>query len=151
MRRLILAALVVATAIATVAAAQAALLKPDAMIKARQGLMEAVAFQASNLSDVAKGNAPLTPATAEAAANIAALAHALKTMYGPGTEALPGSNAKPEVFSNNATFLAGYDKLADQATKVEAAAKSGDLAQFKAAMGALGQVCGGCHKQFRAG
>ena len=147
MRRFLAVAVVSTAFIAAVA--QAALLKPDAMIKARQGMMEAVSLQVSNLADVAKGTTPLSPAAAEAAANVAGLAHALKTTYVPGTESLPGSNAKPAAFTNSKDFLAGYDRLADQAGKIEAAAKAGNMDDFKKEFQALGQVCGACHKNFR--
>jgi cytochrome c556 len=122
-------------------------MKPEELLKARQGLMEAVRLQLGPIFGAAKGAGPLSEA-AESADNLVGLAHALKTVYAKGTEDLPGSNAKPEAFSDP-KFLAGYDKLADAAAKVAADAKANNSDALKADVGAIGDACKGCHDNFR--
>lgn len=148
MRRMLLISAGLAVGLSFAAGAVAQEMKPEELIKARQGLMEAVRMQLGPIVAVVKGNAPLTPATAETAETIVGLAHALKSAYGPGTEALPGSNAKPEAFSDP-KFLGGYDKLAAAAAKLAADAKANNIDAVKADFGEVGGACKGCHDNFR--
>ena len=122
-------------------------MKPAEILKARQGMMEAVRMQLGPIVAAAKGG-PITPATAQAAENIVGLAHALKDAYGKGTEDIKGSNAKPEAFTDP-KFLAGYDKLAEAAMKTAADAKANDAAAMGADLKAIGGACKGCHDNFR--
>lgn len=147
MRRILLVSTSLVVGVSFAAAALAQEMKPEEIIKARQGLMEAVRMQLGPIVAVAKG-APLTPATAEAAETIVGLAHALKAAYGPGTENLPGSHAKPEAFSDP-KFLGGYDKLAAAATKLAADAKANNADAVKADLGEVGGACKGCHDNYR--
>jgi len=123
-------------------------MKPEELLKARQGMMEAVRMQLGPIFAAVKGAVPISAATVDAAENVVGLAHALKTAYGQGAADLPGSNALPEAFQDP-KFLAGYDKLADAAAKVTADAKANNLDALKADAGAIGDVCKGCHDKFR--
>jgi cytochrome c556 len=143
---LITAGLLTGVFVATSALAQE--MKPEELLKARQGMMEAVRYQLGPIFGAAKGAVPLSAATVEAAENVVGIAHALKSVYGSGTADLPGSNAKPEAFTDP-KFLAGYDKLADAAAKVAADAKANNLDALKADVGAIGGACKGCHDDFR--
>jgi cytochrome c556 len=134
-------------AVAFAASAVAQEMKPEEILKARQGLMEAVRMQLGPIVAAAKGGA-ITPATAQAAENIVGLAHALKDAYGKGTENLQGSNAKPEAFSDP-KFLGGYDKLAEAAAKAAADAKANNAAAMGDDLKAIGGACKGCHDDFR--
>ena len=64
------------------------------------------------------------------------------------TTALPSAAqfAKPE----DAKFRAGATKMQDEASKLNAAAKGGNLEQIKAAFGETAKTCKGCHDTFRA-
>jgi len=147
MRRsiVIAAGLVAGAAFAVSAAAQQ--MKPEEILKARQGMMEAVRYEIGPIFGAAKGAVPLAVA-ATSADNVVGLAHALKSLYGKDLADLPNSNAKPEAFSDP-KFLAGYDKLADAAAKVAADAKANNLDALKADVGAIGDACKGCHDDFR--
>lgn len=148
MRRIAVVSACLAIGVSCVAGAFAQEMKPEEILKARQGLMEAVRMQLGPIVAVTKGTAPLSPATAEAAETIVGLAHALKSAYGQGTENLPGSHAKPEAFSDP-KFLAGYDKLAAAATKLAADAKANNIDAVKADLGDVGGACKGCHDNYR--
>ena len=129
------------------ATAYAQQMKPEELLKARQGLMEAVRLQLGPIFGAAKGGGSLADA-AQAADNLVGLANTLKTAYAKGTEDLPGSNAKPEAFSDP-KFIGGYDKLAEAAAKVAADAKANNADALKADVGAIGEACKGCHDNFR--
>ncbi len=59
------------------------------------------------------------------------------------TEALAAIWEKPE------EFTAAHQKLIETSDGLLAAAQSGDVATFQAAVGELGQSCKGCHDNFR--
>ncbi len=147
MRRFAIVSAGLIAGVALAASALAQEMKPEDILKARQGLMEAVRMQLGPIVAVAKGG-PITPATAESAENLVGLAHALKAAYGKGTENLPGSNAKPEAFSDP-KFLGGYDKLAEAAAKAAVDAKANNVDAVKADLGMIGGACKGCHDDFR--
>jgi cytochrome c556 len=148
MRRMFIVSTSLAIGVSFAAAALAQEMKPEEIIKARQGLMEAVRMQLGPIVAVVKGNAPLSPATAETAETIVGLAHALKGAYGQGTENLPGSHAKAEAFSDP-KFLGGYDKLAAAAAKLAMDAKANNIDAVKADLGEVGGACKGCHDNYR--
>jgi cytochrome c556 len=60
------------------------------------------------------------------------------------------NRAKAEVWSDGAKFKAAADKMVAEVAKLDAAAKSGNLDQLKAAAGAVGSSCKACHDDFRA-
>ncbi len=59
------------------------------------------------------------------------------------------TKAKPEIWSEADKFRAAQTKMQDEMVKLNAAAKTGDLAQIKAAFGPVGQACKSCHDNFR--
>lgn len=147
MRRSIIAGLLL-TAVAA-GAVHAAEGKPEDLLKARQGMLQAVKLQFLPLVAVAKGDAKLSDDTAERAANLAALAKVLPTTFAKGTENLPHSDAKAEAFTRP-EFGQGFQHLAEEAAKIEAAAKANDLDGVKAAVASTQKVCKSCHEVFKA-
>ena len=69
--------------------------------------------------------------------------------FTPDTEALK-SRAKPEIWKEGAKFKEAYDKLQADVAKLEAATKTGNLDNIKAAFGATGSSCKACHDSFQA-
>jgi len=59
------------------------------------------------------------------------------------------TNAKPEIWKEKARFDETARKLQDDVAKLNAAAKTGNVDQIKAAVGAVGQTCKSCHDTFR--
>ena len=57
--------------------------------------------------------------------------------------------AKAEVWSDADKFKAGGQKMVEEVAKLNAAAKSGNLDQLKAAFGETAKTCKGCHDNFR--
>lgn len=89
---------------------------------------------------------------AKAVAVIASTAPNITALFpkGTGMEALPKSEAKPEIWQKWDEFGAAAKTLGDKAAILAAAIDSGDKGKIGAAFGDLGKVgCGGCHRVFR--
>ena len=59
---------------------------------------------------------------------------------------VPGSRAKPEVWSASADFKAAADELVSAADQLAAAAQSGDLQAFKTQFELMDAACRACHE-----
>ena len=60
------------------------------------------------------------------------------------------TKALPEIWKDPAKFKAAADKMQAEIVKLAAAAKTGNLANLKAAFGPVGDTCKACHDDFRA-
>lgn len=88
----------------------------------------------------------------KAVAVIASTAPQITALFpqGTGMEALPKSEAKPEIWQKWDEFGAAAKTLGDKAAILAAAIESGDKSKVGMAFGDLGKVgCGGCHRVFR--
>ncbi len=132
--------------VATVASA--AEVKPEDQLKMRQGLMESVKYQFVPLAVFMQDKGPLPADAADRAANLVALAKIVPAAWGPGTEALKGSETKAAAFTSP-KFLDGFKAMGAAAEQLEIAAKSGDPAAIKTATGGVGKSCKACHDDFR--
>jgi cytochrome c556 len=126
---------------------------PNPAVKARQAHMDLYAFNIGYLGSVAKGETEYDAEAAVAAAsNLAALTKLSHRGYwapntsnadlGDQTRALP---ALWEEGSQAGEFGA---KLAEAAANLAAVAGDGKDA-MAAALGPVGQTCGGCHEKYR--
>ena len=129
--------------------AHAQFAKPEDAIRYRKASFTVMAHHFSQIGAVVKGEKPFN--ATEVAAH-AALVESLSKL--PWTAFTPGSDsgdtrAKAEIWKEAEKFQAGAEKLQAEAAKHSAAAKTGDLGQIKAAFGAAGQSCKGCHDNYR--
>ncbi len=124
----------------------------EAGIKARQAQMQLYSFQLSTLGGMAKGNVPYNAEAATGAANnLAALAMLSQAGYWlPGSDSgsIEKSRALPAIWAKGSDIGAKGQAFADAVTAMQSAAGT-DLAGLRAAMGALGASCSGCHDDFR--
>ena len=60
------------------------------------------------------------------------------------------TKAKAEIWSDRAKFNAAATKMQDEMLKLNAAGKSGNQDQIKAAFGPVGAACKACHDDFKA-
>ena len=128
------------------AAAQFA--KSEDAIKYRQGALFVMSQHFGRLGAMANGRAPFDAKLAQENADVLqTLAGLPWAGFGPGTE---GGKAEPAVWKENAKFKEHAAKFQTEAGKLVAAAKTGDLAQLKAAFGPAAQSCKACHDSFRA-
>lgn len=121
--------------------------KAEDAIKYRQSALFVLGQNFGSVGAMANGRAEFN---AEAAKQNAAVVESMAALpwvgFGAGTE---GGKAKPEIWKEKAKFD-GYAKdMQAETAKLAAAAKTGDLAQLKAAFGPAAQTCKACHDAFR--
>lgn len=122
--------------------------KPEDAIKYRQGALFVTSQHFGALGAMANGRAEFNADLAKQnGAVLETLAALPWQAFGPGTE---GGKAKSEVWTEKAKFDDLANKYVVEAGKLAAAAKTGDLAQLKAAFGPAAQTCKACHDAFRS-
>ena len=145
----------IAIAAAALAVAPAASYAQDVerAVAARQAAMKLYAFYIGQLGAMAKGAVDYDAAAADKAASslnaLASLDQSKMWPQGSGNDALgDATRALPAIWT---TYPAVSEKGAafDAAAAAMAEAAGKDLASLQAAMGPLGQSCGGCHEDFR--
>lgn len=147
MKKTLPALLLAASATLLSAPASAQFAKSEDAIKYRQSALFVMGQHFGRLGAMANGKAPFDARLAqENAAVLETVAKLPWAGFGDGTE---GGKAKPEVWKEKAKFTEHADKFQAETTKLVAAAKTGDLAQLKAAFGPASQTCKSCHDAFR--
>jgi len=119
-------------------------------VEYRHGAFHIMGTHFSRLGAMVNGKVPFdakaAAANAEMVAQMASLPWAAFT---PGSDKDEENTAKPEVWSQPDKFKAAAQKMQDAVVTLNAAAKTGDFDKLKAAFGATGQTCKGCHDDFR--
>lgn len=121
---------------------------PAETVKKRQELMKSMGKSFGPIIPVIKGESQDLEAAGAAAAAMNEAIVASLALYIEGTAVgeVPGSRAKPEVWTKSAEFKKAADELVAASAALAEAAKTGDVDQFKAAFQPLGAACGGCHE-----
>ncbi len=144
----------VLSAVAVIATFSAAVIaqemKPDRAIKYRQGILQAMGWNMGILGGMAKGEIPYNK---DQAVRAATFVHELSAMpwdgFTPVSDTGAPTKAKPEIWKDKARFDKLAQELQVETAKLETAAKAGDLAQLRAALGPTGKACSNCHDDFR--
>lgn len=148
MKALLSAALILASA-ALCMPALAQFQKPEDAIKYRKASFTVLAAHFSRVGAMASGKVPFD---AKLAAENAAIAESMGKLpwaaFGPGTDK-GDTRALPDIWTEQAQFKAGADKMQAELGKLAAAAKTGNLDAVKTAFGAAGQTCKACHDDYR--
>jgi cytochrome c556 len=135
-------------AVALPAAAQ--FQKPEDAVKYRNGAFTVMASHFGRIGAMANGRVPFDAAAVQTNADIVvAMSKLPYVAFIDGTDKVGNTRALPEVWSKRADFDAAAKKTQDELMKLQAAAKTGNLDQIKAAFGAAGQSCKACHDNFR--
>ncbi len=147
-RKMVLAAL--ALAVGAGASFQAsAQAKPEVLVKQRQAAMALQGKYFGPIGAMVQGKAPWDAAVvARNAAYLEVLAKMPWDGFQAGTADIK-SDAKPEIYKEMDKFKSIYEKFEADATKLAAAAKSGDQGAVKAAFGEVGKSCKACHDDYR--
>ncbi|MBC7955041.1 MAG: cytochrome c [Cytophagales bacterium] len=148
MKRLFLAMAAVAS-LGTALPAAAQFAKPEDAVKYRKAAFTVMAAHFGRVAAMANGRVPFD---AKAVADNAEIATMVSKL--PYAGFVEGSDkgdtkAKPEIWTERDKFNAGATKMQDEMVKLNAAAKTGDQAAIKAAVGGVGQACKGCHDTYR--
>ena len=123
--------------------------KPEVMVKQRQAAM---ALQGKYFGPMAAMAQDKAPFKADVVAYNASLLDALSRMPWDGFDASTKdvkSATLSAAFTDTAKFKAAQDQFHSAVDKLVAASKGSDVAGTKAAIGAVGKTCGGCHENFR--
>ncbi|WP_322469688.1 cytochrome c [Hydrogenophaga sp. SNF1] len=144
------APLVLALAASALAApAMAQFQKPEDAVKYRKASFTVLAAHFGRVGAMANGRVPFD---AKVAAESAAIAETMSKLpweaFGPGTDK-GDTRAQPAVWTEQAKFKAAGEKMMGEVAKLNAASKTGNLDQIKAAFGAAGASCKACHDDFR--
>jgi len=140
--------LIVAAAL-TALPALAQFAKPEDAIKYRKSSFFVMGQHFGRIGAMAQGRVPFD---AKAAADNAAVVEVMSKLHWAAfTEGSDKgeTRAKPEIWKDAAKFKEAGDKLQAEATKLSAAAKTGNLDNLKTAFAATGGTCKGCHDNFR--
>jgi cytochrome c556 len=148
MKRFSLAAVAVLGLSAALPAA-AQFQKPEDAVKYRKAAFTVMANHFGRIGAMVAGKAPFDAKAAQASADLVAMLAPLPfTAFLEGT-AIGDSTAKPEIWSEADKFKDASHKMQDAVGKLDAAAKTGNLDQIKAAFGDAGKTCKACHDDFR--
>jgi len=139
--------IIAASCIAVPAMAQFA--KPEDAIRYRKSSFFIMGQHFGRIGAMAQGRVPFD---AKAAADNAAVVEVMSKLhwatFTEGTDK-GETRAKPEIWKDAAKFKEAADKLQAEVTKLNAAAKTGNLDNLKTAFAATGGTCKGCHDNFR--
>jgi cytochrome c556 len=147
MSRIALAAALVAGLVTALPAA-AQFQRPADAVKYRQAAFTVMGTHMGRLGAMAQGRVPFDAAAAQANADIlVAMSRLPFTGFVDGTA--EGTKSKPTIWTERAKFDAAAAKMVEEVGKLGAAARTGDLAQLRAAVGATGASCKACHDAYR--
>jgi cytochrome c556 len=123
--------------------------KPDVIVKQRQAGMTMIGKYWGPIAGMPSGKAPYN---AETVARNAPILEVLSKLPWDGfVESTKDekSRALPVVYTDNAKFKTGADRMQTAMSQLAKVAKS-DEATVKAAIAEVGKACGACHDDFRA-
>ena len=153
MKRLLSTLAVSAAALAgigTALPAAAQFAKPEDAIKYRQSALSVMGTHFGRIGAVVQGKAPYDPkATIENANIVLAMSKLPYVAFVEGSDKGGNTKAKPEIWKESDKFQAGAKELQEQAVKLDAAAKSGNLDAIKVAFGDTAKTCKACHDNYR--
>jgi cytochrome c556 len=118
------------------------------VIKERQALMKDQGANMKAMNGILEANGPAAD-MATAAAKLHEDSLKIPTLF-PAGSGEGDTKAKPEIWTDNADFLAKAKTLQDESAMLVTAIAGGDIAAVKAQYEKVGGACGGCHKIYKA-
>lgn len=118
---------------------------------ARETLFKGLGMRIRLLSRMAKGRDDFDAAQARThAAEMAELAATIVSLFPPGTETTPKSEALPVIWQDQETFAARASALQEATLALANAEGTFTQADLGAAFKRIGGACSACHDRFRA-
>jgi cytochrome c556 len=140
-----------AAAVAFAAPASAQFAKPEDAAKYRQSALFVMGQHFGRIGAMASGKAPYDAKSAvENAEIVADMAKLPWAGFVQGSDKVPNTKAKAEIWTEQAKFKEHNEKLVGDTQKLLAAAKTNNLDNLKAAFQTTGATCKACHDDFRA-
>jgi cytochrome c556 len=134
--------------VALPAAAQFA--KPEDAIKYRQSAMALQNYHLGRLFAMVNGQVPFDAKAASEQIEVVAMLNRMQFVAFTDGSDLGATKAKPSIWAEKDKFAAKVAKSQEDVGKLVVAGRTGNLDQIKAATGAVGQSCKGCHDEYRA-
>ena len=148
MKRLFLVMAALAS-LGTALPAAAQFAKPEDAIKYRKAAFTVMAAHFGRVAAMANGRIPFDAKAAADNAEIATMVSKLPYAgFIDGTDK-GDTKAKPEIWAERDKFNAAATTMQEEMVKLNAAAKTGNVDSIKAAAGAVGKACKGCHDTYR--
>ena len=148
--RRITTALALAAAALTALPAAAQFAKPDDAVKYRKSAFSVMGTHFSRIGAMAQGRVPFDAAAAQANADVVVVMSRLPFAgFVEGTAGTEKGTPKATVWTQRAQFDDRAKKMQDAVGKLQAASKSGNLDQVKAAFGDAAGTCKACHDDYR--
>ena len=141
-------AVAAAAAIAWPVAAQFS--KPESAVKYRQSVFTVMNNQMGRINAQLKTPAPNMQVIQTSANVVETLSKLPWDAFAPNTELVANTQALPAFFKNEAKVKELADKMQEEAVKLNAVAKTGDVNAVRAQFGALAKACDNCHDDYRA-
>lgn len=123
--------------------------KPEDAAKYRQGAFTVMGSHFGRLGAMASGKAPFDAKLAQDNATVVEFMSKLPWAGFTGDSQGVKSKAKSDVWTDKAKFDQGAEKMMAEVSKLNAAAKTGNLDALKAAFGDTAKTCKACHDAFR--
>jgi cytochrome c556 len=133
----------------TAVPASAQFAKPEDAAKYRQSVMFLQSQHAGRINAQLKSDRPNLPAIAKDAMILDTMDKLFFAAFVPGSDMVPNTRAKPEVWTSQAKFKQQAENLDLEVARLLAAAKANDLAATRTAFGNVGKACKSCHDEFR--
>lgn len=148
MKHVIVASLIAALGLASVAIAQT---EPTGVIKERQDGMKLQGKSVKAIKDELDKSAPSLDVIKKSVAALKDTQPHIMMWYPKGTGVESGMKTKalPAIWEKPADFKKAQDVYQAELVKFSALADAGDIAAIKAEFPSLGKSCGGCHSSFR--
>ena len=140
-----------ATLLTLGAPASAQFAKAEDAIHYRQGALTVMGAHFGRLGAMANGKIPFdAKVAAENATIVADMAKLPWVAFGPGTDKGGNTQAKPEIWTEQAKFKEYSDKLVSETAKLAMASRTGNLDALKTAFSSTANSCKTCHDAFRS-
>lgn len=123
--------------------------KPENQVKFRKSAYQVMNYSLDTLEAMGQGKQPYAKDEAAKLADILLQVSILpQRFFGEGTGG-GETRAKPEIWTHRADFDKKMDAMIREAQKLPAAARSGDIAALKKAVGDVDEACKSCHDEYR--
>jgi len=121
----------------------------EADVKYRQAVMKSLGGHMASVVAIVKGQVDHKDHLAAHADAIAGMGKIVKDIFPEGSDMAADTKALPAIWEKPDDFAKAVAAFETASANLAKAADSGDMAAVGAALGPLGQSCGGCHKPFR--